>query len=55
MYLVKREHGKYENNPNEIVKRKNTVLEIKNKFDGISSRLDTAEGKTIPVNLETRQ
>lgn len=55
MYLVKREHGKYENNPNEIVKRKNIVLEIKNKFDGINSRLDTAEGKTIPVNLETWQ
>lgn len=35
--MVRREHGRYENNPNKISERKN-ISEIKNTFEGIKIR-----------------
>ena len=43
----------YENNPNEILEKKNIILKRQNKFDRIKSRLDIAEEEKMPLNLKT--
>ena len=52
MYMVKRGLGMYENDPNEILEKKNIILKRQNKFDRIKSRLDIAKEEKIATELE---
>ena len=42
----------YENDPNEILEKKNIILKRQNKFDRIKSRLDIAKEEKIATELE---
>lgn len=38
-------------NSKEMLEIKNTVIEMKNAFEGLDSRLDTAEEKSVNLNI----